>query len=279
MGSRTRSSGSRGSRQTNDSGCTGGNGSGSRIYDTTSNSTNGRSKYRKYQVEKSAALGLLLPQSLRLEVRELDREGHDLGLLYETTTLKWWECMATLPPKFLLLAAGQSSIAAGSESAPIEVNAAIAKVMRPLGNLPPGTRARIEMGYISDCFKYSNSLSYETHREWQIRQQGFKRIYRLQPLEVSAREDDHPFVWRGSHSVLQFLGDAAATPACHGNLKLLGPNDELLAAWKQRRDSKILGSLYVFEAAKDWIPVEVIITSCLYVVVVERILWTTFVGG
>ncbi|KPI44055.1 uncharacterized protein AB675_6105 [Cyphellophora attinorum] len=279
MGSRTRASGSSASRQTQGVGGTRGDVSGSSSHDRTSNSTHGGSKYRKYQIEKSTALGLLLPQNLRLEVRELDEDGHDIGLLYETTALKWWECMATLPPKFLLLSAGQSESATQSEKPATEINAAVAKVMRPLGNLPPGNRARIEMGYVSDCFKYSNSLPHDTYREWQVRQQGFKRVYRLQPLNASAEESGQAFVWRGSHSVLQSLNDSKASPICHGNLKLLGPNNELLAAWKQRRDSKILGSLYIFEAAWDRLPAEVIVTSCLYVVMVERILWTTFVGG
>ena len=256
---------------------------------------------RKFQVQKSAALGLLVPQSLRLEVRELDAKDNDIGLVFETTSLAWWECMVTLPPKFLLLSAGKNvrnSITTQDPSSVKEdvheLNAAIAKVTRPLMNLPPRSKATIEMGHVSECFKNDSvegGLPYDTHPAWHVQQNSFKREYRIQPTDVypttpgeavheSADSSGTSFVWRGSHGVLASLPESSRKRAeCHGNLKLLGPNDQLLAAWQQQRDKKVLGYLYIFDDATELIPMEVVVISCLYVVLVERILWTTFVGG
>ena len=50
-------------------------------------------------------------------------------------------------------------------------------------------------------------------------------------------------------------------PACHGNLKLLDNQGTTLAAWKQQRDSKVFGSIHVFQEACDVIPIEVIVVS------------------
>lgn len=252
--------------------------------------------YRKFQVEKSAALGLLLPQSLELEVKAYDGQDRDLGLAYRTTSMKWWECMATLPPKFLVLSAGDGK-ATGANST-LEVEAAIAKISRPLMNLPPKNRARIEMGYASELFRSPSEVhqppTEQQHREWEIRQKGFKRQWTFYPHTSSsstsspatgpAPDPGTTFTWKGSHAVLDSLPPSdppTTTRPRHGNLKLLGPDGALLAAWKSRRDSKVLGTLYVFDepALGGALPVDVLVTTCLYVVVVERILWTTFFGG
>lgn len=247
--------------------------------------------YRKFQVEKSTAMGLLFPQSLELEVRAYDGQDHDLGLAYQTTSMKWWECMATLPPKFLVLSAGDGKATGAST---LEVEAALAKISRPLMNLPPSNRARIEMGFVGEpfCPSDGNEPPSSEHREWEIRQKGFKRhwtFYPNPPSPTTTGTTDSPpepepsitFTWKGSHAVLTSLPDSTpASPQCHGNLKLLAPDGiTLLAAWKQRRDRKMLGTLYVFDEAVDMIPVDVLVSTCLYVVVVERILWTTFFGG
>lgn len=244
--------------------------------------------YRKFQFEKSAALGLLFPQSLELEVRAYDGQDQDLGVAYRTTSMKWWECMATLPPKFLVLSAGDGKATGAST---LEVEAPIAKISRPLMNLPPSNHARVEMGLVSESFSSGEAQPPNEHREWEIRQKGFKRHWTFFPHSPSpgatasavidpSSESDYAFTWKGSHAVLDSLpASTTAEPRCHGNLKLLGPNGELLAAWKQRRDSKVLGALYVFDEALDTLPVDVLVTTCLYVVVVERILWTTFFGG
>ena len=241
--------------------------------------------YRKFQVEKSAAMGLLFPQSLELEVKAYDAQDQDLGLAYRTTSMKWWECMATLPPKFLVLSAGDGKATGAST---LEVEAAIAKISRPLMNLPPSNRARIEMGIISEPFSPSDENKPPAeHREWDIRQKDFKRHWSFYPHSPPTPTGKDPapapeatFTWKGSHAVLDSIPTSGpSTPHCHGNLKLLAPNGTLLAAWKQRRDSKVLGALYVFDEAVGTVPVDVLVTTCLYVVVVERILWTTFFGG
>lgn len=247
--------------------------------------------YRKFQVEKSTPMGLIFPQSLELEVRAYDGQDHDLGLAYRTTSMKWWECMATLPPKFLVLSAGDGKATGAST---LEVEAAIAKISRPLMNLPPSNHARIEMGLVSEPFSPSDEHKppFPEHREWEIRQKGFKRHWSFFPHPPSpvttSTTDSTPepepsttFNWKGSHAVLTSLPESTPpSPHCHGNLKLLAPDGTtLLAAWKQRRDHKVLGTLYVFDEALDAVPVDVLVTTCLYVVVFERITWTTFFGG
>lgn len=264
--------------------------------------------YRQYQVEKSAALGLLVPQSLGLEVRAFDGQDPslDLGLAYRTTSLKWWECMATLPPKFLVLSAGNAKASdrgSSGSSSTCEVEGAVARISRPLMNLPPRNHARIEMGLISEP-SGGGSSSYRSDsitsppptesrvEEWEIRQQGFKRHYAFYPSTTKSQQQSaetqppdatSTFTWKGSRSILSTIHPTTQPEGHyrhhHGNLKLLAPSGAVLAAWQQQRDRRVLGTLHVFDAAVGMLPMDVLVATCLYVVVVERILWTTFVGG
>ena len=64
---------------------------------------------------------------------------------------------------------------------------------------------------------------------------------------------------------------------------------KVLAAWRQQRGKKVLGMLYVFDDDEEEVgkgtvgpgglDIDVVVATCLYVVIVERILWTTFVGS
>ena len=237
-------------------------------------------------------------------------------------------------------------------------------------NLPPGNRARIEMAGAGSGLQYNAPLSdaekdggtkasgdrtgYMTTNptaslshvnQWEIRQQGFRRVYNFYPATNTAasasvekktapevtgckvydhdhdheheHHDDaahspigtgpatdtapipeHTFTWKGSHSVLSSLpGSAAegcgemqaALPECHGNLKLVDSRGKVLAAWRQQRGKKVLGMLYVFDDEEEEVgkgkvgpgglDIDVVVATCLYVVIVERILWTTFVGS
>ncbi|ETN47023.1 uncharacterized protein HMPREF1541_01213 [Cyphellophora europaea CBS 101466] len=252
--------------------------------------------------------------------------------------------MATLPPKFLVLSAGNVDVDVDETEAhakgmcEVEIEAAVAKIERPLMNLPPRNRARIQMGFVGARSAYKEGGA---HEEWEVRQKGWRRQWDFFPVSSSSSSNSSSYggggggaassayaststtttttttptsapakapdsatstsnslqsptkvyTWKGSHSVLSHLpASAAATPNCHGNLKLLAPDGTLLAAWKQCRDRRILGNLYVFrrppeKEASDVmgggcaLPTDVLVVTCLYVVVVERILWTTFFGG
>lgn len=52
-----------------------------------------------------------------------------------------------------------------------------------------------------------------------------------------------------------------------------------MTAWKQQRDSKVLGSIHIFEEACDVIPIEVIVVSCLCIAIVEKTTGVTWFGG
>lgn len=66
----------------------------------------------------------------------------------------------------------------------------------------------------------------------------------------------------------------------YGNLKLeMRDSNTILVAWKQRLDDRMMGSFTIFEAAKDLIPIEVIVGSGIDVVMAERVSGVTFFGG
>ena len=96
-------------------------------------------------------------------------------------------------------------------------------------------------------------------------------------MRSEEQESDANFVWKGSKHVTEQLEDY--NPHCHGNLKLLDEGGTILAAWKQQRNSKVLGSIHIFEEAQHVISIEVIVVSCLCIIVVEKTTGVTWFGG
>lgn len=65
-----------------------------------------------------------------------------------------------------------------------------------------------------------------------------------------------------------------------GNQKLeMRDSNTILVAWKQRRDDRMMGSFTIFEAAKDLVPIEVIVGSGINVMMAERVFGVTFFSG
>jgi len=95
-------------------------------------------------------------------------------------------------------------------------------------------------------------------------------------LEQSGRE----LMWKGSKKVLNLVDDNA--PRCNGNLKLFDPINpgKVLAIRKNRTDPHILGSIMILEDLGDNRPLqEVILWSCLAIVMAERVAFRGWVGG
>ena len=99
--------------------------------------------WRKLQVQKSTALGLVVPgANLQLEVRHVDLADQDLGLVFSTSKLHWGECFVSNLPKFGLYATSRDIITgtrAEGDTMPI------AKISRPLWNRCRSTLASMKM--------------------------------------------------------------------------------------------------------------------------------------
>lgn len=225
--------------------------------------------WRKLQVQKSVALGLVIPcANLQLEVRYVDRADQDLGPAFQTSNLNWVECFVTMLPKFELFPATLDGE---------EVTLPIAKVSRPLFNYYRKTLADIEMPKLNPPPQFSHNLPSPIRTSWKIKHLGLHRHYTLIGRSGKDTHTTATFAWKGSKHILAHLEDY--NPSCHGNLKLIAEDGTLLAAWKQQRNTKVLGSIHVFEEARDKVPVEVIVVSCLCIVIVEKTTGVTWLGG
>ena len=215
--------------------------------------------------------------NLQLEVRDVDVADQDLGLAYITSKLHWVECFITMLPKFNLYSAGETTMSGIID----EQAKPIAMVDRPLWNCARSTLANFEMYRADEKLAFEYSLPSDISHRWRIHQKGLGRHYELINKDHAKDDfgDDHKthFVWKGSRSILDHLEDC--NPVCHGNLKLLASDGIPLAAWKQQRDSKVLGSIHIFKEARDVLPVEVIVVSCLCIAIVEKCTGVTWFGG
>jgi hypothetical protein len=233
--------------------------------------------WRKLQVHKSTALGLVVPfANLQLEVRQVDRADQDLGPAYITSKMHWEECFVTMLPKFELYAANEGSLSEMQSDG----SRAIAKVDRPLWNCARSTLASIEMFKVDEQ-QSDHGLPSDIRKQWSLHQKGLGRHYDLKSdesvKEATEKTNAMVLVWKGSKHIIEHLEDY--NPSCHGNLKLLGEDGTLLAAWKQQRDSKVLGSIHVFGEARYVVPVEVIVASCMCIAIVEKCTGVTWLGG
>lgn len=87
------------------------------------------------------------------------------------------------------------------------------------------------------------------------------------------------YKWRGNKKILDIPEMDDGFPKCNGNLKLEDGDAKLIAVYKQRRDSDVLGGLTVFtENLNENVPIEVVVSSCLAVVMYERLGWQNMFG-
>ncbi|OJD25902.1 hypothetical protein ACJ73_02724 [Blastomyces percursus] len=221
--------------------------------------------YLKFQVEKSSALGLILPQNLQLTIHNVTNGAYFPSFV--TTDMHWEDILSVLPPQFSMYPVSNTGVAE--------------KGTRRIVNFCPrgwqgftGMKARLDL--------VENGNAGLPSQRWTISRSGWTRHYKMEAELPAVSPLNSPnqtqFVWKGSMDILGRLDDEA--PRCRGNLKLETQNgNTLLAAWKQRRDDLIMGSFTIFEAAKDLIPSEFIIGSGIAVVMAERASGVNFLGG
>lgn len=111
---------------------------------------------------------------------------------------------------------------------------------------------------------------------WTIMRVDYRREYimgRIKSPELGI------YRWRGNKKILDIPEMDDGFPKCNGNLKLEDSDAKLVAVYKQRRDSNVLGGLTVFtENLKEKLPIEVVVSSCLAIVMYERIGWQNMFG-
>jgi len=120
-----------------------------------------------------------------------------------------------------------------------------------------------------------------------VDRKGNGREYSVTGLTLNGHQ--HEYLWRGSTSVLDKVVTDGA-PTCNGNLKLVNParrrqsqeglEDGVLAVWKNRSDTKSLGSLFILdEEIREGNGLEEVVVGCLALVLGERMSWRGLLGG
>ncbi|RMZ86444.1 hypothetical protein DV736_g6335, partial [Chaetothyriales sp. CBS 134916] len=231
--------------------------------------------YRKFQVEKSAAMGLLIPQNLQLKMRKVDAANQGVGSTFVTSNMKWFEIFCKTSPSFQMYLAEDCSFTSMKD----QHGELVATVATPFMNGIKPTIANIELFKGDHWLSADHNFPPDLPKAWTVKRHGWARHYDVISSEVGQGPALEPqrYIWKGSKQIKELVNDGS--PRCHGNLKLLNGDGELLAAWKQRRDSKILGSISISEAACDRLPIELIVTSCLCIVLAEKTTAVTWFGS
>ena len=203
--------------------------------------------------------------------------------------MKWWAELYKFPPDFDLFPIADDDKARHGD--------AVARVTTKAGNGVTKSIASIEIVNPSASYEKQKGSTLTDHEDqmakmrstkWQLKRESktpwkeawLKRHYTLTASSSSSHSSasrEQNYHWKGSKSIVGHLEDF--NPNCHGNLKFMDREGRILAAWKQQRDSKVLGSIHIFEEAEGILPPEIIVTSCLIVVLVEKINGITWFGG
>lgn len=206
-----------------------------------------------FRVEKSNAFGMILPQDQKLLVRLLDPETKmDGGPALVTNEMSWTDVWSANPPPFELYTAHDFSHT----------------------NLVARWNPRGWQGFTGVWCEFEVSAQGD-RQKWEVVRKGLNRTYQLNGLlSMYGRQ----FVWKGSTKTIRsMIGENQRNK---GNLKLTTPDGkEVLAVWQQWRDSHVLGDVIIFEAARDKLAVETILTSCIGVVSAERANGLNWFGG
>jgi len=137
---------------------------------------------------------------------------------------------------------------------------------------------------LRDNMENCASRSYRVKSFMTITRQGMGRTYRLE-IKGYDPVTHHPatktLYWKGSKSALSQIENQKTR--CNGNLKLISPDkpDNVLAVWQNRTDLRVMGSLNIIDNIDEGEAglLEEVITSCLTVVMAERISGRGWVGG
>ncbi|KEF58835.1 uncharacterized protein A1O9_03678 [Exophiala aquamarina CBS 119918] len=264
---------------------------------------------RRFEILKSTPLGLVFPQNLQLELRDVDAgislTGHSSYIssgtapTYATSNMKWWKVGYMLPPKFNLYASHPNSKQRGKTAPASEIQGLPASPSHdsfyeeepaskpwPLATIKyPGWQGVTQMTINMTVYQVSKWMVYdhELHApsdirsKWTIMRVDYRREYIMGQI---GSPETGIYKWRGNKKILDIPEMDDGFPKCNGNLKLEDNDARLVAVYKQRRDSKVLGGLTVFtENLKDDVPIEVVVSSCLAIVMYERVGWQGMFGS
>jgi len=264
---------------------------------------------RRFEILKSTPMGLVFPQNLQLELRDVDAgvsfTGHSSYLssgtapTYATSDMKWWKVGYILPPTFSLYASDPKSKQRGQTTPPTGEITGLppspshdsyhrdesAAKQWPLATIKyPGWQGVTKMTVNLTVYQVSKWMVYdhELHApsdirsKWTITRVNYRREYIMSQVKSPETEI---YKWRGNKKILDIPEMDDGFPKCNGNLKLEDGDAKLIAVYKQRRDSDVLGGLTVFtENLNENVPIEVVVSSCLAVVMYERLGWQNMFG-
>jgi hypothetical protein len=262
---------------------------------------------RRFEILKSTPLGLVVPQNLQLELRDVDAglslTGHSSYLpsgttpTYVTSDMKWWKVKYILPPTFEIYSSHPES--KHNSTAPAsEITGLIQSPSHdsyhseepgskpwPLAQIKyPGWQGVTQMTIDMTIYEASKWMVYDhelhapadVRSRWTIMRVDYRREYimgRVKSPEIGI------YRWRGNKKILDIPEMDDGFPKCNGNLKLEDDDARLVAVYKQRRDSTVLGGLTVFtENLKEKLPIEAVVSSCLAIVMYERLGWQNMFG-
>lgn len=268
-------------------------------------------RIRRFEILKSTPVGLVFPQNLQLELRDVDAgvslTGHSSHLpsgtapTYVTSDMKWYKVKCMLPPSFEVYPSHPhpSSQSKSSSTPPTrEITGMIPSPSHdsysqegseskcwPLAKIKfPGWQGVTSMTIQMTIHETSKWMVYdpELHApsdirsKWTIFRVDYAREYIMSRVGSSTTG---VYRWRGSKKILDIPEMDDGFPKCNGNLKLEDPDAKLVAVYKQRRDHDVLGGLTIFtENLKADVPIEAVVSSCLAIVMYERVAWQNMFG-
>ncbi|KIW47979.1 hypothetical protein, variant [Exophiala oligosperma] len=253
---------------------------------------------RRFEILKSATLGLLSPQNLQLEAVEVDSEVHaqeqtTTRPCFTTSSMKWWKQKIMLPPSFDIFPSKHDP-SQGNKVSGLVTDRESAEKPYPLAHIQyPGWQGMTQMTIKMTMYNITREMHYE-HRidpdepraRWTVSRIGTKREY---VMKCTTDSNLGGFKWHclttPELTSIPALDDGH--PWANGNIVLSGPDGSLIAAYKQRRDWQVLGSLVIFtdtlhrddHETKPVLNIETITASCLAIVLYERVGWQNLLGS
>lgn len=196
-----------------------------------------------------------------------------------------------LPPSFDIFPSKHNP-SQGNEVSGLVQDQGSAEKPYPLAHIDyPGWQGLTQMTINMTLYNITREMHYEHNIDpgeprsrWTVSRLETKREYIMKCTTDSTLDG---FIW---HSLtpseltsIPALDDGH--PWAHGNIVLSGPDDSLIAAYKQRRDYRTLGSLVIFtdilqhdDTTKPILTIEAITASCLSIILYERVGWQNLLG-
>ncbi len=196
---------------------------------------------------------------------------------YHTSKMWWTKQRFFLPSSFALFTGGNPD----SHKHDLHEEVKVGKVKYRGWEGAVGLKIDIEIVAQEESIDFANQMPHSnTVRKAQIKRKWGRRQYETK-LGNESEGTSEGFMWMGSKSTVKLINDSA--PLCNGNLKLMKPDqpEKILAIWKNRTDSAILGALHILEKLDERRSgiLEGVILSCLSIVLAERLSARGWLGG